>query len=92
MISLTVCSKLIIEMNLNYFIIAGEASGDMHASHLMREMKHINPNITFSGIGGALMEKTGLDSLVHIDKMAIMGFWEVLKNFRFLKGIEKKVL
>lgn len=79
-------------MNLNYFIIAGEASGDMHASHLMREMKHINPNITFSGIGGTLMEKMGLDSFVHIDKMAIMGFWEVLKNFRFLKGIEKKVL
>jgi len=81
-----------IEMNLNYFIIAGEASGDIHGGHLMGEMKRLNPNIAFSGIGGNMMEKEGLDSLVHIDKMAIMGFWEVLKNFRFLKSVEKKVL
>lgn len=79
-------------MNLNYFIIAGEASGDMHAGHLMHEMKRLNPNLTFSGIGGNIMQREGLASLVHIDKMAIMGFWEVLKNFRFLKKIEQKVL
>mgnify|MGYP002844371445 CR=1 FL=1 len=79
-------------MNLNYFIIAGEASGDIHASHLMREMKLLNPNAMFSGIGGELMKKEGLSSLVNIDKMAIMGFWEVLKNFRFLKSVEDSVL
>ena len=87
-----VCSKLHIEMKLNYFIIAGEASGDLHASHLMHEMKLISPKITFSGIGGEMMSREGLQSIVNIDKMAIMGFWEVLKNFRFLKSIEQKVL
>ena len=79
-------------MKLNYFIIAGEASGDLHASHLMHEMKLISQNIAFSGIGGEMMGKEGLKSIVNIDKMAIMGFWEVLKNFRFLKSIEQKVL
>ena len=79
-------------MGLNYFIIAGEASGDMHASHLMHEMKKINSNITFEGIGGPLMTKQGFDSLVDLNKMAVMGFWEVLKNFTFLKQVENKVL
>ena len=79
-------------MNLNYFIIAGEASGDLHASHLMRDMKNNNPDINFLGIGGTLMEKEGLNSLIEIDKMAVMGFWEVLKNLKILKAIEKKAL
>ena len=92
MICIEVCSKLDIEMKLNYFIIAGEASGDLHASHLMHEMKIISPNIAFSGIGGEMMSKEGLQSIVNIDKMAIMGFWEVLKNFRFLRRVEQKVL
>ena len=75
-----------------YFIIAGEASGDFHASHLMREMKKVDGSISFSGLGGKLMESEGLNSLSDINKMAVMGFWEVLKNLRFLKSVEKNVL
>jgi len=75
-----------------YFIIAGESSGDFHASHLMREMKKIDSSISFSGLGGKLMESEGLRSLSDINKMAVMGFWEVLKNLKFLKSVEKNVL
>ena len=75
-----------------YFIIAGESSGDFHASHLMREMKKIDNSISFSGLGGKLMELEGLSSLSDINKMAVMGFWEVLKNLKFLKSVEKNVL
>ena len=75
-----------------YFIIAGEASGDFHASRLMREMKKVSSSISFSGLGGKLMELEGLNSLSDINKMAVMGFWEVLKNLRFLKSVEKNVL
>ena len=39
-------------MSLKYFIIAGESSGDLHGGHLMREMKSVNPTVTFEGIGG----------------------------------------
>ena len=75
-----------------YLIIAGESSGDLRASHLMHEIQRINPNVSFDGIGGPLMKKEGLSSLVDINKMAVMGFWEVLKNFRFLKSVETAVM
>ena len=75
-----------------YFIIAGESSGDFHASHLMKELKRLDNSVSFYGLGGALMAREGLDSLVDINKMAVMGFWEVLKNLRFLKSVERLVL
>ena len=75
-----------------YFIIAGEPSGDLHGSHLMKEMTSMNPNISFKGIGGPLMSKCGLSSIASINDMAVMGFWEVIKKFPFLKSVEKKVL
>mgnify|MGYP001272418087 CR=1 FL=1 len=58
----------------------------------MREMKNIDNSVSFSGLGGKLMELEGLSSLSDINKMAVMGFWEVLKNLKFLKSVEKNVL
>ena len=58
----------------------------------MKEIKKIDSTASFDGLGGKLMEKEGLSSLIDINKMAIMGFWEVLKNLRFLKSVEKLVL
>ena len=75
-----------------YFIIAGESSGDFHASNLMKELKKLDDSISFCGLGGALMTREGLVSLADINKMAVMGFWEVLKNLRFLKSVERSVL
>ena len=61
-------------MHLKYFIIAGESSGDLHGGHLMREMKSINPKVTFQGIGGNLMTQNGLKSFVDINKINILYF------------------
>jgi len=74
------------------FILAGESSGDLHGGYLMKSLKKINPQIEFSGIGGSLMEAEGLNSLVPLNKMSVMGFVEVLKHLPFFMGLKKKVL
>ena len=79
-------------MNLKYFIIAGESSGDLHGSLLMKEMHLINSEVSFEGVGGHLMSKRGLKSFVDINKMNVMGFIEVLKKYLFFKSIQKQAL
>ena len=64
------------------FIIAGEASGDLHASNLIKEMLLLNPNYTFSGWGGDRMIKEGVVIQKHLSELAFMGFVEVLLNLR----------
>ena len=76
----------------NFFIIAGEISGDIHGALLMDAMKQVDPSCKFSGIGGTRMESAGLSSLVPLEKMSVMGFVEVLKHLRFFKSVEQKVL
>ena len=71
------------------YLLAGEASGDLHGSGLMRAMKKNDSNICFLGIGGPNMEKEGLKSLVPISQLAVMGFWEVLKKLTFFFKLEK---
>jgi len=74
---------------MKYYIIAGEASGDLHASNLMRAIfkKDENANIRFWG--GDLMQKTGGTLVKHYKDLAFMGFIEVLFNLRtILKNIK----
>jgi len=74
------------------FIIAGELSGDHHGAKLMYHIKQYEPDTTFFGLGGPKMEQEGLLSLVPISKLAVMGFWEVLKKIFFFINLEKKIL
>jgi lipid-A-disaccharide synthase len=67
---------------MKYFIIAGEASGDLHASNLMRELRAIDPKADFCFLGGDLMLNQGGEMVKHYSEMAFMGFWAVLKNGR----------
>ena len=68
---------------MKYFIIAGEASGDLHASHLMRELKQLDSKAQFYFLGGDLMAaEAERDPIVHYRDMAFMGFINVLKNSR----------
>ena len=67
---------------LRYFLIAGEASGDLHASNLMRELKKMDPDAEFCFLGGDLMAAQGGRMVKHYRDMAFMGFVAVLKNFR----------
>lgn len=65
-----------------YFLIAGEASGDLHASNLMREIKKLDAKAEFCFLGGDLMAAQGGTMVKHYREMAFMGFVAVLKNAR----------
>ncbi len=73
---------------MRVYIIAGEASGDLHASNLIKEMNQIHSTIQFRGWGGDLMQKQGVNIVKHYRELAFMGFIEVIKNLRtILKNI-----
>jgi lipid-A-disaccharide synthase len=65
---------------MRYFIIAGEQSGDLHGSNLVRELLAADKNAEIFCWGGDLMESAGARLLVHYRKLAFMGFVAVLKN------------
>lgn len=66
---------------MHYFLIAGEASGDLHASQLMRELAAADPQARFTFLGGDLMAEIAEHGpLIHYRDMAYMGFSEVLRN------------
>lgn len=67
---------------MNYYIIAGEASGDLHASNLMKELKCVDENARFRCWGGDLMQQQGATIVKHYRDLAFMGFTEVLMNLR----------
>ncbi|MGQ0829988.1 MAG: lipid-A-disaccharide synthase [Bacteroidota bacterium] len=67
---------------MKYYIIAGEASGDLHASNLMKELKVLDTNAEFRCWGGDLMKKQGAELVKHYRDLAFMGFTEVLMNLR----------
>lgn len=67
---------------MKYYFIAGEASGDLHASHLVAALRAIDPRATFRGYGGELMERAGTQLVCHYSEMAYMGFIPVLLHAR----------
>ena len=67
---------------MKYFIVAAEASGDLHASNLVKGLKTYDPDAEIVGWGGDLMEQQGVKILKHISELSFMGFAEVLKNIR----------
>ena len=62
------------------FFVAGEPSGDLHGSKLIKALKNIHPDITFLGHGGDRMKNAGMTIIEHVDNISIMGFFEVLKH------------
>lgn len=70
---------------MRYFIIAGEASGDLHASHLMAELKKKDSKAEFCYFGGDLMAEQGGTLLKHYREMAFMGLFPVLFNLHKIK-------
>ena len=69
------------------FIIAGEASGDLHASLLARKLLTLAPDLTLKGMGGDNMRRAGVDILVDASELAVVGLFEVLANYRTIKGV-----
>ena len=75
--------------NKKIYIIAGEPSGDLHASRLMRAIKILNSDIDFRFFGGDLMKNQGGILVKHYKELAFMGLWEVATNLKtILKNIE----
>lgn len=71
---------------MRYYIIAGEASGDLHAANLVHAVKELQPAAVFRGIGGDLMQAEGVTLVKHFKETAFMGFLEVIRNLRKIMG------
>ena len=67
---------------MKYYIIAGEPSGDLQASYLVKELKLADPHADIRCFGGDLMEKQGATLVKHYKEMAFMGFEQVVLNIR----------
>ncbi|HSC52644.1 MAG TPA: lipid-A-disaccharide synthase [Phnomibacter sp.] len=67
---------------MKYYIIAGEASGDLHASNLIKYIKYNDPKAELRGWGGDKMEAEGTTLVKHFRDLAFMGFAEVVMNLK----------
>ena len=79
-ITSTATSNVNCEKPMKYYIIAGEASGDLHGSNLIKEIKNLDPAASIRAWGGDLMKDAGASLVKHYRDLAFMGFLEVIKN------------
>jgi len=81
---------------MKYYIIAGEASGDLHGSNLIKELKKLDASATIRCWGGDKMQEAGGELVKHYRDLAFMGFAEVVMNlrtiFRNLKFCKEDIL
>jgi len=70
---------------MRYYLIAGEASGDLHGSNLMKQLKANDPEAEFRFFGGDLMQNIGETLVKHYREMAFMGFLNVILNLKTIK-------
>ncbi|MCU0722079.1 MAG: lipid-A-disaccharide synthase [Planctomycetes bacterium] len=73
------------------YVSAGEPSGERHAARLVRALKRIRPDASFFGLGGPAMEAEGVRLLAGVDRLAIMGFLEVLRHLPFLWLLKRRI-
>lgn len=76
----------------NLMIIAGEVSGDMHGAALIHELKKLNPDLEICGIGGNSMKDEGAYLVYHLNRMAFLGFIEVVKHIPFVKQVQAELI
>ena len=72
---------------MKYYLIAGEASGDLHASNLMKALKRRDPQAEFRFWGGDLMAGEGGTPVKHYKDISFMGFWEVFVHLKTILGL-----
>ena len=70
---------------MKYYLIAGEASGDLHGSNLIRELSLLDPKTEFRGFGGDKMASNGMHISMHYKKIAFMGFKEVILHLSTIR-------
>jgi lipid-A-disaccharide synthase len=69
------------------FLIAGEASGDSHGAHLVRELKKLDPGFAFYGLGGKAMEREGVNIFFDLPSIAAIGLGDVLRQYFLFRKI-----
>lgn len=67
---------------MKYYIVSGEASGDLHGSNLLKELRRLDGQASFRAWGGDLMQAQGAELVKHYRDLAFMGFIEVVRNLR----------
>ena len=67
---------------MKYYVIAGEASGDLHGANMLKALYQQNPHIDIRAWGGDRMQAEGATMVKHYRDLAFMGFWEVAKNLK----------
>ena len=72
-------------------VLAGEVSGDHHAAPVVRALAARRPGTTFVGLGGPEMEAAGVELLEGLDRLAVMGFAEVVRHLRFFLKLGRRV-
>ena len=73
-------------MSQSIYMVAGEVSGDTHGAHLIDALRVQNPEVLFYGAGGPTMRVAGGENVVDwVEDAAVMGFWEVLKHYKWFK-------
>lgn len=80
---------------MKYYIIAGERSGDLHGSNLVKSLSRLQPDALFRGFGGDEMQRAGVELVMHYDQLAFMGFEAVLNFFkiaRYMADCKKDIL
>lgn len=73
-------------------IVAGEVSGDNHASALLHKLREQAPALSFFGIGGNKMKEENVVLIEHIDNMAFLGFFEVVKHIPFIRKVQERLM
>lgn len=75
---------------MRYYIIAGERSGDLHGSNLVKAIRKHDPDAIFRGLGGDYLKDAGVSLFAHYAEFAVMGFVEVLLNIIKISGYLRK--
>lgn len=70
---------------MKIFVSTGEVSGDLHLSYLIKNILSIDNTVEFYGVVGEHCKALGVESILDIKDLAIMGFFEALKKYKFLK-------
>lgn len=73
-------------------IVAGEASGDLHASEVVRALKKLDPELRMFGIGGDLLAREGMTLLHHASEMGIVGLFNVLRHLPMFRRVFNELI
>ncbi|MFZ2491996.1 MAG: lipid-A-disaccharide synthase, partial [Thermoanaerobaculia bacterium] len=73
-------------------IVAGEASGDLHASEVVRALKRLDPSLEMFGIGGDLLAREGMRVLHHASEMGIVGLFNVIRHLPMFRRVFSELI